>query len=128
MNPKNIKSMPGMNQPVISPEAIKSSVDMLCMNEIQAIGEDGQPKPGEFMQCGGEIFVEAHRLKYISPIMSPTGQKTVATLMVGKLCIICGKIFIPEEWQKQHDELEKKETEQSIATKGTILDKDGKPT
>jgi len=128
MNPKNIKSMPGMNQPVISPEAIKSSVDMLCMNKIQAIGEDGQPKPGEFMQCGGEIFVEAHRLKYISPIMSPTGQKTVAALNVGKLCIVCGRIFNPEEWEKQHNELEKHTEKKINTTKGAILDKDGKPT
>ena len=125
MNPK---MMPGMNQPIISPEAVKSAIDMRCMNEIQAIGEDGQPKPGEFMQCGGEIFVEANRLKFISPIMSPTGQKTVATLIVGKLCIVCGRIFNPEEWEKQHNELEKKKTEKPIATKGKILDKDGKPT
>ena len=122
VNPKNIRPMPGMNQPVISPEAIKSAVDMRCMNEIPI-----DAKPGEFMQCGGEIFVEANQLKYISPIMSPTGQKTVATLMVGKLCIVCGKIFDPEKWEKQYNELEKKKTEQSIATKGTILDKDGKP-
>jgi len=97
-----------------SKEAIESAEPMHCMNEIP-INE----KPGEFMQCGGEIFVEAARLRYINPIMSPTGQQTVATVNIGKLCIACGKIFQPDAWLKNKQETEK-------ATKGTILDKDGK--
>jgi hypothetical protein len=104
MNTKFTPKMlrPGMNQQIqVSKDAIDSAVEMRCINEIPI-----DAKPGEFMQCGGEVFVEAHRLKYISAIMSPTGQKTVATINIGKLCIICGKIFNPDKWMKQHDEME----------------------
>jgi len=107
--------MPGMQQQVqLSKDAMDSAVEMKCINEIPVF-ENGDAKPGEFMQCGGEVFVDAHRLKYISAIMSPTGQKTVADVNIGKLCIVCGKIFNPDKWMKQHDEMDIK-----------ILDKDGK--
>ena len=69
--------------------------------------------------CGGEIFVEATRLRYISPIMSPTGQQTIATVNIGKLCVACGKIFSPDEWLKTHSKDEE--------TKSKLVDKDGKP-
>lgn len=94
-----------------SPEALKSAKEMRCMNEIP-INE----KPGEFMQCGGELFVEATRLRYISKIMSPMGKETVATVNIGKLCIACGKIFSPDEWLKNEAEMEK-------GLEGTVLDK-----
>lgn len=113
----NLKGMPQQQQPQqmqFSREAIESAEPMVCMNEIPM-----DKKPGEFMQCGGEIFVEATRLRYINPIMSPTGQQTIATVNIGKLCIACGKIFQPDAWLKQKQEIEK-------ATKGTILDKNGK--
>ena len=91
-------------------EAIESAIDMRCSNESKFDDSD------EIKICGGEIFVEAARLKYINPIMSPTGQQTVATVNIGKLCITCGKIFSPDQWLKKHNEEEK-------ATKGTILEK-----
>ena len=105
---------PQQQQMQFSREAIESAEEMRCMNEIPVPN-----KNGEFMQCGGEIFVEAARLKYINPIMSPTGQQTVATVNIGKMCVACGRIFNPDQWLKQKQETEK-------ATKGTILDKDGK--
>ena len=98
----------------LSKDAIASAIEMKCMNEIPV-----DAKPGEFMQCGGEIFVEASRLRYISKIMSPTGQQTIATVPIGKLCIACGRIFNPDEWLKTHNEDEK--------TKSKLVDKDGKP-
>lgn len=107
--------MPGAgSQMNFSPEALKSAKPMTCINEIPIDG-----RPGEFRQCGGEIFVEATRLRYISRIMSPVGQETVATINIGKMCIACGKVFSPDQWLKQVHEREK-------VTKGTILDKDGK--
>ena len=119
MNQKgNIPGYPDMpqNRPqmTFSKEAIQSAEEMKCINEIPIEG-----KGGEFRVCNGEIFVEATRLKYISKIMSPTGQQTVATLNIGKLCVACGKIFNPDQWMKLQLEMEK-------ATKGTILDKNGK--
>jgi hypothetical protein len=112
----NIPGMPGMGQPQMqfSPEALKSAKEMKCLNEIPI-----DKKPGEFMQCGGEIFVEATRLRYISKIMSPIGRQTIATVNIGKLCVACGRIFNPDEWLKQNQEMEK-------GLEGTILDKDGK--
>jgi hypothetical protein len=80
-----------------SKEAIESAKPMTCLNEIPI-----PDKSGEFMRCGGEIFVEAAKLRYINPIMSPTGKQTVATLNIGKLCVACGKIFKPNEWLKQN--------------------------
>jgi len=105
---------PMPQQMQFSREAIESAEEMRCMNEIPVPN-----KEGEFMQCGGEIFVEATRLRYINPIMSPTGQQTIATVNIGKLCIACGKIFQPDAWLKNKTETEK-------ATKGTILDKEGR--
>ena len=114
-HPPTMPQMSGIQpQMQFSPEAIKSAKEMKCINEIPLQG-----KPGEFMACGGEIFVEATRLRYISKIMSPVGKETIATVNIGKLCIACGKIFNPDEWMKLQLEMEK-------ATKGTILDKDGK--
>ena len=110
-HPPQIPAQPQMQ---FSPEAIKSAKEMTCINEIPLEG-----KKGQFIQCGGQIFVEASRLKYISKIMSPMGKETIATVAIGKLCIACGKIFNPDEWMKLELEREK-------ATKGTILDKDGK--
>lgn len=114
--PKPPPKMPNLQpqQMQFSREAIESAEEMRCLNEIPI-----PKKEGEFMQCGGEIFVEATRLRYINPIMSPTGQQTVATVNIGKLCVACGKIFSPDQWLKQKQEMEK-------AVKGTILDKDGK--
>ncbi len=116
--PKNMPQGMGMGgtpQMQFSPDALKSAKEMTCMNEIP-INE----KPGEFMQCGGEIFVEATRLRYISKIMSPVGKETVATINIGKLCVACGKIFSPDEWLKHESDMEK-------ALAGTALDKN-KPT
>jgi hypothetical protein len=96
-----------------SKEAINSAVEMKCLNEIKFNDSN------KTQICNGVLFVEAARLKYISPIMSPTGQQTVATINIGKLCITCGKVFQPDEWLKKHHE-------EKEATKGTILDKDGK--
>ena len=106
MNP-TIPNRPGGNNtppPMMqfSKEALKSAIDMKCMNEIPIPEKDG-----EFMQCGGEIFVEALRQKYISPIMSPTGQQTVAAINIGKLCVACGRVFNPDEWLKLHQAQEK---------------------
>ena len=114
-NPKQPMSMnPGIPQMQFSKDALESAIEMKCINEIPL-----DKKPGEFMQCGGEIFVEAARLRYISKIMSHTGQQTIATLAIGKLCVACGKIFNPDEWLKQNAENEK--------TKSKLVDKDGKP-
>ena len=114
-HPPTMPQMSGIQpQMQFSPEAIKSAKEMKCINEIPLQG-----KPGEFMSCGGEIFVEATRLRYISKIMSPVGKETIATVNIGKLCIACGKIFNPDEWMKLQSEIKK-------ATKGTILDKNGK--
>ena len=112
--PKLPKMPGGNNAPPImqfSKEALNSALEMKCLNEIPL-----NDKPGEFVQCGGEIFVEAARLKYISPIMSPTGQQTIATVNIGKLCVACGKVFSPDEWLKQHNAHEK-------ALKDTALEK-----
>lgn len=114
--PPKMPQLKGMQpqQMQFSREAIESAEPMVCMNEIPV-----PDKNGEFMQCGGEIFVEATRLRYINPIMSPTGQQTVATVNIGKMCVACGRLFNPDQWLKQKQEIEK-------ATKGTILGKDGK--
>lgn len=110
-------NLPGANsippQMNFSKEAIESAIEMKCMNVLKFDDSD------ETKNCNGEIFVEATRLRYINPIMSPTGQQTVATVNIGKLCVACGKIFSPDEWLKQHQQQEQ-------AVKGTILDKDGK--
>ena len=111
---QKLPQQPQQPQMQFSREALNSAEPMVCMNEIPI-----NKKPGEFMQCGGEIFVEATRLRYINPIMSPTGQQTVATVNIGKMCVACGRLFNPDQWLKQKQEIEK-------ATKGTILGKDGK--
>jgi hypothetical protein len=98
-----------------SKEAINSAIEMKCLNKIKYDDTD------KTKTCDGVVFVEAARLKYISPIMSPTGQQTIATINVGKLCITCGAIFNPDQWLKKHSEEEN-------AVKGTILDKNGKAT
>jgi hypothetical protein len=108
--PGGNNNAPQMN---FSREAIESATDMKCSNVIKFNDSD------ETRVCNGELFVEAARLKYISPIMSPTGQQTVATVNIGKMCVACGKIFNPDEWLKKHQQEEK-------AIKGTILDSKGK--
>lgn len=104
----------------IDPNIIKQGEDMLCMNEIP-----NPEKPGEFFTCGGPVFVDAYRLKYVSPIMSPTGQQTVGNVMIGKMCAACGKIFNPDEWLKNRN----KNVEEGVQDKrdGAILGTDGKP-
>lgn len=94
----NLQPPQNLSQLQFSKEAINSAIPMTCMHEIPIEG-----KEGEFMQCGGEVFVEAAKLRYISPIMSPAGKQTVATLNIGKLCVACGKIFQPDEWLKQQN-------------------------
>ena len=91
-------------------EAINSAIDMTCQNELKFNDKD------ETQICNGEIFIEAARLKYINPIMSPTGQQTVATVNIGKMCVKCGAVFSPDQWLKKHNEEQK-------ATKGTVLEK-----
>jgi hypothetical protein len=105
-------------QAVLNPDVLKKAEDMLCMNEIPKLDKDKKPIAGEFTQCNGEIFVDAYRLKYVSPILSPVGRNTVGNLMVGKLCIVCGKIFNPDEWMKQREAHTK-------AVKETVLEKGG---
>lgn len=89
----------------IDPNIVKKGEDMKCLNQIPKLDEKtGRPIEGEFFQCNGEIFVDAYRLKYVSPIVSPTGQQTVGNIMIGKLCVACGKIFSPDEWLKARND------------------------
>lgn len=117
--PPQMPKIPGKNtgppQMNFSKEAIESSEEMRCMNVIKFDDSD------QTRSCNGEIFVEANRLRYISPIMSPTGQQTIATVNIGKMCVACGKVFNPDEWLKKHQQEEK-------AVKGTILDPKGNRT
>jgi len=109
---------PAIQQMQLSPEAIQSAEDMYCQGQMPLI-ENGKIVPNKTVSCNGQIFVEAHRLKYISRILSPAGKETVANILIGKMCTTCGKIFSPDEWMKQKSLKEK-------AVKGTILDKEGK--
>lgn len=93
----------GMKPVKIDPKIVKDAEDMKCMNMIPKINERGVPIEGEFFRCNGEIFVDAYRLKYVSPIMSPIGQQTVGNLMIGKICVACGKVFSPDEWLKERN-------------------------
>lgn len=100
------KGAPGM---VLDPKIIKDAEDMKCIHLIPKMDEKtGRPlESGEVFECKGEIFVDAYRLKYVSPIMSPVGRQTVGNIMVGKLCVACGKIFSPDEWMKDKSAKEK---------------------
>lgn len=109
---------PAIQQMHLSQEAIQSAEDMQCQGQVPLI-VDGEIVPDKTIPCNGNIFVEAHRLKYISRILSPAGKETVANILIGKMCTTCGKIFSPDEWMKQKTLKEK-------AVKGTILDKGGK--
>jgi len=106
-DPKTIN--PGGPQGMINidPKVVKDGKDMLCINQLPALDERGQPIPDQFITCNGEIFVDAYRLKYISPILSPTGTNTVGNLMVGKICIVCGKLFNPQEWVEMNNKQKK---------------------
>lgn len=102
----------------LSQEAIQSAEDMFCQGRMPLVVE-GEIIQNQTVPCEGKIFVEAHRLKYISRILSPAGKETVANILIGKMCTTCGKIFSPDEWMKEKTTKEK-------AIKGTILDKEGK--
>jgi len=60
--------------------------------------------------------------------MSPIGKETVASINICKLCVACGRIFNPDEWLKQNQEMEKglKGTTLDKNKPSSILDKDGK--
>jgi len=109
---------PPIQQMQLSQEAIQSAEDMHCQGQMPLV-VDGEIVQGKTIPCDGKIFVEAHRLKYISKILSPAGKETVANILIGKMCTTCGKIFSPDEWMKQKSLRNK-------AVKGTILDKGGK--
>ena len=109
---------PPIQQMQLSQEAIKSAEDMYCMGRMPLVVE-GEIIQNQTVPCDGKIFVEAHRLKYISRILSPAGKETVANILIGKMCTTCGKIFSPDEWMKE-------KTKMAKAVKGTILDKEGK--
>lgn len=102
----------------LTPELIKKGENMNCMNEIPKLDERGKPIEGEVIRCNSPIFVDAYNLKYISPILSPAGINTVGNIMIGKLCVACGKLFSPDEWMKEKDAHDK-------AVKDTVLDKKG---
>jgi hypothetical protein len=97
------------NAPVsIDIELAKKGEDMKCMNQIPMIDQKtGKVIEGKTITCNGIYFVEATSLKYISPIISPTGQNTVVNLVVGKMCVRCGHIFNPDEWLKNREEKSK---------------------
>ena len=80
------------------------------MNEIV------HPETKELTQCGNPIFVDAYRLKYVSPIISPTGQQTIGNLLIGKMCVACLRVFNPDEWLKAKQERDK-------ILEGTVLEK-----
>lgn len=103
----------------IDPKIIKNGEDMMCMNEIP------HPETKEMVICGSPIFVDAYRLKYVSPIMSPTGQQTIGNMMIGKLCVACGKVFNPDEWLAARN----KDADDGVKDKrdGKIVGTDGKP-
>jgi hypothetical protein len=103
MAAKAARQMPKQQNVNIPIETIKKGEDMKCIGQIPVI-EDGKIKEGEFKICNCNIFIEAANLKYISPIISPTGQQTIATLLIGKMCVQCGKIFNPDEWLKNREE------------------------
>jgi hypothetical protein len=114
------RPMPGGGMVNIDPEIIKKGEDMLCQNEIP-----DPEKPGEFFTCGGPVFVDAYRLKYVSPIMTPTGQQTVGNVMIGKICVACGKVFSPDEWLAKRQ----KNVDEGVQDKrdGGLLDEKGDP-
>lgn len=90
-------------QPILDPKLLNDAEDMKCINQIPMLDENRQPIPDKFITCNGEIFVDAMKLKYINPILSPIGKQTVGAMMIGKICIVCGKIFNPDEWMKQRE-------------------------
>jgi len=113
----NQGTQPG--QIVITKEIIEQAEDITCINQLPKLDTRGKIIDGEFILCNGQVFTDAFRLKYVSPILSPTGKQTIGNLFIGKICLVCGKIFNPDEWVKQRDEHVK-------ATKNTILDKENK--
>lgn len=100
----------------ITKKMVENAEDINCINQIPKTDSFGKIVDGEFILCNGEVFVDAYKLKYVSPIMSPVGKPTIGNLMIGKLCIVCGKLFNPDEWLKQKSAHEK-------AVEGTTLDK-----
>lgn len=97
----------------------KHGEKMLCMGKIPLFDkETGKPIDGKFQRCNGEFFVNAHKLMYLSPIVSPAGTQTITNLIMGKMCAKCGRLFNPDEWVAER--IKEKET-----VKGTVLDKKG---
>jgi hypothetical protein len=50
--------------------------------------------------CQHLFFIDVSKLKYISPLQSPTGKDTVAAIIVGKVCQNCGELFNPDQWKR----------------------------
>ena len=102
----------------------KNGEDMKCTGQVPLF-ESGVIVPDQFIACEGEIFVDAYRQKYVSPILSTTGQQTIAALMIGKICVACGKVFSPDEWLAKRN----KNVEEGIQDKrdGGLLDGNGNP-
>jgi hypothetical protein len=109
MNQKNIADAAAhaaqrMPQGQLDPKILKDAEDMKCMNDIPVIDPKTMlPVPNQTTKCDGEVFVDAMKLKYINPILSPVGQQTVGAMMIGKICVKCGKIFNPDEWLKEKE-------------------------
>jgi hypothetical protein len=88
-------------QPQIPLDVIQKGEDMLCTNKLPVLDENGKPKPGKFETCNNSVYVEGRRMKYVSPIISPTGTHTIGTVIIGNMCAKCGKIFNPDEWLRK---------------------------
>jgi hypothetical protein len=58
--------------------------------------------------CQHELFLDVTKLKYISPLQSPTGKDTVAAVIVGKICQNCGELFNPDKWKRIREIVGKK--------------------
>ena len=121
--PPIIKPNQGAPQMVLDPKILKDAIDMKCIKLLPKMDEKtGRPlESGEVFECAGEIFVDAYRLKYVSPIMSPVGKQTVGNIMIGKLCVACGKLFSPDEWMKDKDAKEKAAEEVNKTKESKII-------
>jgi len=98
-------------------------IDLGKNNPNRQMQRQRQPAAGQPMQmnidlrncqdimcpsCGSEIFIDASKLKYISPLQSPTGKPTVAAVVVGKVCASCNELFNPDVWKRLKELKEEK--------------------
>jgi hypothetical protein len=86
---KNNPNRQMQKQPAQGQQPMQMNIDLKNCEDIKCTS------------CQSEFFVDITKLKYISPLQSPTGKDTIAAVVIGKVCNKCGEIFNPEIWKRQ---------------------------